>query len=159
MNEPEDVKNILECPNEWNQLTECVIGSAMAVHTALGPGLRECLYQEALEQELSLRGMPFTPQYSVRLSYRGRDLSEQRLDLVVDGLLVVELKSVEDVPNIHLSQLVSYMRAAKLPLGLLINFNTGRLKDGIFRRINPAAIPLHMHRSITVLPLRTSAPL
>lgn len=127
-------------PDAWNHLTESIIGCAMEVHTALGPGLLERLYEEAMAYELRERSIPFERQKPVVVRYKSIELSGQRIDLLVDGLVIVELKAIEAVPDVHLSQMVSYMRSAKAPLGLLINFNVLRLKDGIFRRISPHVV-------------------
>jgi GxxExxY protein len=125
-------------PPEWNELSRCVIGGAIEVHTALGAGLAEKVYEDALVVELGLRSIEFQRQCPVRLVYKGVALSEQRLDMVIGkGLLVLELKAIEAVPDHALIQLVSYMRAADAPLGLLINFHAAKLKDGLYRRINP----------------------
>lgn len=129
-----------DVPEAWNKLAETVIGCAMEVHSTLGPGLLERLYEEAMSFELRERGIPFARQVPVILRYKSIDLSGQRLDLVIGGLVVVELKAVEAVPDIALAQLTSSLRSAHLPLGLLLNFNVPRLRDGIFRRINPAAV-------------------
>jgi len=125
-------------PQDWNELSGSVIGAAIEVHTAMGPGLIERVYEDAMAVELGIRKIGFERQRSVRLAYKGVELSEQRLDMIVgDGLLVLELKAIETVPDHALIQLVSYMRAADAPLGLLINFHAMRLKDGLYRRINP----------------------
>ncbi len=131
-----------DVPPEWNRLTEQVIAAAMDVHTALGPGLLERLYEEALCHELTLRGIPFRRQVPIRLEYKGRSIGDQTLDLVVGDLVVVELKSVERVHDVHLRQLVSYMRSSGLPLGLLLNFDVERLKDGVFRRVLTRNTPI-----------------
>ena len=130
-----------EVPAEWNELTKRIIGCAMEVHSIIGPGLVERLYEDALVYELGLVGLRVERQVPFRLVYKGLALSEQRLDLVIEGLVVVELKSVERVHDAHLAQLVSYLRSANFPLGLLINFHGLHLKDNIHRRINPKAIP------------------
>lgn len=130
-----------QVPEQWNVVTERIIGLAMEVHSVLGPGLLERLYEDAMVHELECAGMRVQRQYPVRLRYKEIELGEQRLDLVVNELIVIELKSIEKVSDVHLAQLVSYLRSAKLPLGLLINFNVPRLKEGLFRRINPAACP------------------
>lgn len=126
-------------PPQWNALTERIIGCAMEVHTALGPGLLERIYEDALAHEFFLAGLRFQRQSACRVVYKGVQLSEQVFDLVVDDLVLVELKAVEKVPDAHLATLVSYLRASGKPLGLLINFHAPRLKDGIFRRINPSS--------------------
>jgi GxxExxY protein len=123
-----------DVPGAFNALTESVIGAAMDVHSALGPGLVERLYEAALAHELHLRAIPFARQRSITLTYQGVQLGEQVVDLLVAECLVVELKSVETVSPIHLQQLVSNMRAGGWSVGLLINFNALRLKDGLFRR-------------------------
>jgi GxxExxY protein len=130
-------------PPEWNGITEKVIGLAMTVHRELGPGLLERLYEDALCIEMELAGIRFQRQLAVRPSYKGSLLSEMRLDLLVEGFLVLELKSVSAVPDVQLAQLNSQLRAAGFPLGLLINFYNLRLKDNIYRRMNAAACPKH----------------
>jgi len=122
-------------PPEWNRISSMVIGAAMSVHSEIGPGLLERFYEVALEHELGLVGLRVRRQHPVRVGYKGVDLGLHVLDLVVEDLIVLELKAVEQVHDHHLAQLVSSMRLAKLPLGLLINFNVASLKDGLYRRI------------------------
>lgn len=136
-------------PASWNELSRRVIGAAMEVHRVLGPGLLERLYEEALAHELKLQGFRFLRQVPVRMKYKELALPEQRLDMVVEDLLVVELKAVERVPEVYLAQLVRYLRSADLPLGLLLNFNVPLLKHGIHRRINPHATEV---RKLPTLP-------
>lgn len=124
-----------QVPDEWNRITGEILGASIEVHTQLGPGLLERLYEQALCHELALRKVRVQRQHPIRLTFKGLELGEQFVDLVVENLVVVELKSVERVNDTHLSQLMSYMRSASLPLGLLINFNVARLKEGIFRRV------------------------
>jgi GxxExxY protein len=156
--EPDRRREFLEVPSEWNGITERIIGAAMEVHTILGPGLLERMYEEALVYELGQRGLAVEQQFPVRIRYKEIDLSQQRLDLVVERLVVVELKAVERVSDVFLAQLVSYMRSARLPLGLLINFHTLHLKDGIYRRINQDAIPGLMPTQSNSPTLRPSVP-
>lgn len=130
-----------QVPDEWNLKTQRIIGLAMEVHSILGPELVERLYEDALSYELVRAGFSVQRQHPVRLRYKEIELSEQRLDLVLDHLIVLELKSVEAVSDLMLAQLVSYLRPAHLPLGLLVNFNVPLLKDGIYRRLNPLACP------------------
>ncbi len=153
--------NHRDIPDWLNVMTERVIASAMEVHTALGPGLLERLYEDALTLEFRSGNIPFARQHCVKVAYKGTPIGEQILDLVVGGLIVVELKAVEAVHEIHLRQLVSYMRSAQMPLGLLLNFNTVQLKSGIHRRVliqylppNPPA-QLNGH-PISQQPLRSS---
>lgn len=127
-------------PEAWNALTREIIAAAMEVHTALGPGLLEKLYEEALEHELLTRGLRIDRQRTVRLCYKERVLSPVRLDLVVNDLVMVELKAAEAVHDAHLATLNGYRRAADLPLGLILNFHAARLKDGLYRRLNRAAV-------------------
>lgn len=131
-----------QVPAEWNLITERIIGCAIEVHSHLGPGLLERLYEVAMIHELRESGLDVVAQVPVTLRYKSIDLPEQRLDLVVNDLVIVELKSVEAVHEIHLAQLLSYLRSINRPLGLLINFNVPLLVKGVHRRINGRAIPL-----------------
>lgn len=124
-------------PDEWNQLTGRIIGAAMEVHSILGPGMLEKMYEDALCVELERADIPFQRQQSIRMNYKGAPIGDLRLDVVVADLVVVELKAIERVLEVHGAQLHSYMRSTALPLGLLINFNVIKLTDGITRRLNP----------------------
>ena len=110
-----------------------VIGAAIEVHRHLGPGFLESIYQRALCIELGERGMSFATKKRIAVIYKGRTLDGQELDLVVDSRVVVEVKAVSSLLEIHASQLVSYMKATGLRAGLLINFNVPVLKAGIRR--------------------------
>ena len=123
-------------PREWNDLTQQIIGAAMRVHTALGPGLLEKLYEDAVCIELTDMRIPFERQKPIRLEYRGRFIGDLRVDLVVNGLVVVELKAIERILEVHKAQLLSYLRSCGIPLGLLINFNHETLREGLTRRLN-----------------------
>jgi GxxExxY protein len=113
-------------------LTGSVIGCAIEVHRQLGPGLLESTYQQCLAHELHLAVIPFRAQASLPVHYKDVHLDcGYRVDLVVDDFLVVELKAVDHVLPIHSAQLLTYMKLAKAPVGLLINFNVKVLKDGI----------------------------
>ncbi len=114
-------------------LATATIGAAIEVHRILGPGYLESVYEEALAFELSLRKIPFERQKIVGVDYKGKDVGEGRLDIFVDKRLVVELKAVDAFVPIHSAQVISYLKATKLPLGLLINFNVPLLKNGIKR--------------------------
>ncbi len=138
---PSGVRALLEAPEWLNELSGRIIGCAMEVHTVLGPGLIERLYEDALEYELRRQGTLAHRQAEIVMHYKDLALRGQRLDLVADGAVIVELKSVDSVADVHLAQLVSYLRAARLPLGRLINFNVPRLKDGVCRRLNERALP------------------
>jgi GxxExxY protein len=121
---------------ELNEITREVIGAAIEVHRQLGPGLLESSYRECLCRELLLRGIPFEREKPLRLEYKGIHLGcGYRLDLLVAGGVVVEIKSVEALAPIHDAQLLTYLRIGGWRLGLLINFNVAVLKSGIRRRI------------------------
>jgi GxxExxY protein len=130
-----------EVPVAWNELSRRVIGAALRVHTALGPGLLERVYEAALKYELSKDGIGVESQVLVLVQYDGHSVGELRLDMVIEGKVVVELKATEGVSNLHLAQLVSYLRAGHYALGLLINFNVPLLKQGLYRRLNSDALP------------------
>jgi GxxExxY protein len=120
---------------ELNALSRNVIGAAIGVHKALGPGLLESLYEEALCVELELRGIPFARQVACNVTYKDHSLGDARIDLLVDGMLVVELKSVDQFAPVHTAQVISYLKATQCRLGLLINFKVTRLTDGVKRII------------------------
>jgi GxxExxY protein len=124
-----------EPDKKTDELAKAVIGAAIEVHRILGPGYLESVYEEALAVELKLRGIPFERQKSMGVDYKGHAVGEGRLDLLVDGCLIVELKTVESLAPIHSAQVISYLKATQLPLGLLINFNVPLLKDGLKRII------------------------
>jgi GxxExxY protein len=125
---------------ERNGVTERIIGAAIEVHRALGPGLLESAYAACLAEELMLRNVPFRREISLPVLYKGRQLDcLYRLDLVVADLVVVEVKSVAAIEPVHEAQLLTYMNLGGWPLGLLINFNVPALRNGIRRRIlNPS---------------------
>ena len=117
-----------------DSLTEEIIGSAIDVHRVLGPGLLESAYQECLCVELGLRELRFVSQMQLPVLYKGlRVDAGYRLDLVVEDLVVVELKSVEHLLPLHEAQLLTYMRLGQFATGLLLNFNVPVLKNGIRR--------------------------
>ena len=123
-------------PTHVNQITHDVIGAAIDVHRALGPGLLESAYHECLCRELLLRGIPFERERPLPLEYRGIRLEcGYRVDLLVASLVVVEIKSVEAIAPIHEAQLLTYLRLGGWHVGLVINFNVVVLKDGIRRRV------------------------
>ncbi|MCC7204387.1 MAG: GxxExxY protein, partial [Phycisphaeraceae bacterium] len=99
----------------------------------LGPGYLEVIYEKAMAVEMSLRGLAFSQQVPIELRYKGQPVGEGRLDLLVDSQVIVELKAVESLATIHQAQLLSYLRATGLRLGLLLNFNVPVLRDGIMR--------------------------
>lgn len=118
---------------QTEQLAQRVIGAAIAVHKALGPGYLESVYEQALAIEFELLQIPFTRQRPFAIDYRQRTIGEGRLDFLVADCMVVELKAVERLAPIHQAQVISYLKATHLSLALLINFNVPRLKDGLKR--------------------------
>ncbi len=116
-----------------SELTHAVIGAAIEVHRHLGPGYLESVYEEAFAYELELRRLQFLRQYSFALDYKGKAVGQGLLDFLVENRLIVELKAVEQLHLIHKAQLISYLKALNLNLGLLINFNVPILKDGVKR--------------------------
>ena len=120
---------------ETEHLVRTVIGCCIAVHRELGPGLRERIYSRAVAIELTLAGIPFERERKYPVTYRGQLLCEQRLDFVVANALVLEVKAVEQFAAIHHTQTVNYMRIAAVRAGLLVNFNTIVLVDGISRKV------------------------
>lgn len=127
-------------------MAHSVIGAAIEVHRVLGPGFLEQHYEEALCVELELRGIPYERQVALALEYKGRPIGQGRMDVLICGQLVVELKAVDQLVPIHSAQLIAYLKMTKLHLGLLLNFNVVVLKDGIKRIVNsevPRPAPDH----------------
>jgi GxxExxY protein len=119
-----------------NPLSNKIIGAAIEVHREIGPGMLESTYNEALWIELSDRGIPFVAQPFLAVRYKERNLKTYyRPDLVIDNQIIVELKAVEKLIPVHRSQLLTYMKHANLNMGLLFNFNSVVLKEGIWRAI------------------------
>jgi GxxExxY protein len=116
------------------ELTEKIIGAAIEVHKYWGPGLIESVYEKSLARELELRGIKYERQVDLKLEYKGEEVGDGlRLDLIVQGKVVVELKVVKDFDPIHEAQLLTYMRITGCKVGLLINFNKPTLIDGVKR--------------------------
>jgi len=119
------------------QIGKIVIGKAMMVHTALGPGLLESAYVECLKYELEEAGLRVKKEVSRPIEYKAVKLDHgYRIDLLVENKLVIEVKSVEALNEVHLAQVLTYLRLGEFKLGLLLNFNVSRLKHGIKRVIN-----------------------
>jgi GxxExxY protein len=119
-----------------DELSYLVIGAAIEVHRQLGPGLLESAYQQCLALELTAREIPFQREVAVPVVYRGHSLDcGYRLDLLVGDALIIEVKAVETALPIHEAQLLTYMRLARKPVGLLMNFHSTVLKDNIYRRV------------------------
>lgn len=117
-------------------LTRDIIGAAIEVHKVLGPGLLESAYQQCMCRELALREMKFRREVELPVEYKGFKLDcGYRLDLLVEGTAVVEIKAIAELLSIHEAQLLTYMRLSHCSIGLLINFHATVLKDGIIRRV------------------------
>jgi GxxExxY protein len=116
-------------------LANAVIGAAIEVHRVLGPGYLESVYEQALAIELDRRGIPFERQKTTAVCYKGHAIGEGRLDFLIGGRVVVELKATDGIAPIHVAQVLSYLKALRLPLGLLINFNVRLLKNGGIKRV------------------------
>jgi GxxExxY protein len=127
---------LIEPSAEIDRCARAVIGAAIEVHRHLGPGFLETTYEEAMAVEMSMRGIGFERQVQIPITYKGRVISRPQIDLLVEGVLVVELKAVTAFLPIHVAQIVSYLRAGAFQLGLLINFNVRLLKDGIQRVVS-----------------------
>ncbi|OGP65884.1 MAG: GxxExxY protein [Deltaproteobacteria bacterium RBG_16_42_7] len=120
-----------------NQITEKIIGSAIEVHKALGPGLLESAYEECLCYELAQLGLSFSRQLALPVAYKDVKLDcGYRMDIVVEDTIIVELKTVEKLLPIHEAQLLTYLKLYGRSLGLLVNFNVPVLKDGVKRIVN-----------------------
>jgi GxxExxY protein len=118
------------------QLSEAVIGSAIEVHRALGPGLLESAYALCMRHELELRGIPCQKEIPLPILYKGLQLEVgYRMDLVVDGKIVVELKSVETLTSVHEAQLLTYLKLSGLRVGFLFNFNCSVIRNSMIRRV------------------------
>jgi len=124
-----------ELSDELNSLIERVIGAAIEVHRGLGPGYLEKVYEEALAVELSLRGIKFERQYSVAVVYKGHPCGGGKLDFLVEDALILELKTVDALGDIHRAQVISYFKVTNLDIGLLLNFQVSVMKEGIKRVI------------------------
>jgi len=120
-----------------NDLSKKIIGAAIEVHRYLGPGLLESAYSRCLARELCIQGIGYNSEIAIPLEYKGEKIEAgYRLDFLIDGRVIVELKSVEQLLPIHDAQLLSYLRLTDKKLGLLINFNVAVLKNGIKRIVN-----------------------
>lgn len=119
------------------EITAKIIGAAIEVHRHLGPGLLESTYEVCLCDELAQRGLRHENQKPMPVSYKGRTIDcGYRIDLLVENRVIVELKAVQEVINVHQAQILSYLKMSGLKTGLLINFNSPRLVDGVFRISN-----------------------
>ncbi len=119
-----------------DELTEQIIGAAIEVHRHLGPGLLESAYEHCLCRELAQRNLDYERQVAIPLTYKGEVLDcGYRADVIVERKVLLELKSIDAIEPVHEAQLLTYLRLSNIKVGLLINFNTALLKDGIVRRV------------------------
>jgi GxxExxY protein len=126
----------MKMPEDSKALSEAIIGSAIEIHRALGPGLLESAYAACMCHDLSLRKIPFLREVDLPVAYKGIKLDcGYRLDLVVANEIVVELKAVGEITAVHEAQLLTYLKLSGLRVGLLINFNEAVLVNGITRRV------------------------
>ncbi len=127
-------------PSGFNDVTGQILGAAIEVHRTLGAGLLESIYMCCLQFELTARNLRYVAQRAVPIVYKGMEVEAcYRVDLIVEDLVVVEVKSTAALLPVHQSQLLTYMGLTDCPAGLLINFNVPRLMDGVKRMINPRA--------------------
>jgi GxxExxY protein len=129
----EFVDDEMEGDPELNRVTNAIIGAAIAVHRELGPGYDEQTYENALAIEFGIRGIRFEHQFLVAIHYRGQKVGERRLDFLVEGVVVLELKAVEQLIGLFTSQAIAYLKASRKTLALLLNFNVRKLTEGIKR--------------------------
>jgi GxxExxY protein len=123
--------------NEENRLSNIILGAAIEVHKALGPGLLESAYQECLAYELIHRGLKVAKEHPLPIIYKEVKLDHgYRLDLLVENKVVIEIKTVEEFTDVHSAQVLTYLRLGGYKLGLLINFHVLKLKQGIKRFVN-----------------------
>jgi GxxExxY protein len=136
MSDADYIDEDMEPNPELNALTNAIIGAAIEVHRGLGAGLLELLYENALAHEFTLRNIPFVRQVPVVVTYKQHVIGETRLDFLVAGKVIVEIKAVDAIHPVHRAQLMCYLKVTGHKLGLLINFNVPVLKDGIRRIAN-----------------------
>jgi GxxExxY protein len=122
-------------PEEDERIAHEVIGAAIEVHRILGPGFLESVYRRALRHELALRGVSADEEVPLSIQYKDLPISGQRVDILVSGRVIVELKCADEFAPIHEAILISYLKSTRLRLGLSINFKSVRLKDGGIKRI------------------------
>lgn len=134
-----------ETRRDLDEITGIIVDASLKLHQALGPGLLESVYETILARDLERRGLTVERQKTVRFDYDGLVFEEGlRVDLLVEGTVILELKSVETLAPVHKKQLLTYLRLMKLPVGLLINFGASTLKEGLHRIVNnllPSASP------------------
>lgn len=147
-----------EMPRDVEELARVAVDAAYHLHRGLGPGLLESVYEAVLEEQLKRRGLKVDRQKPINIEFDGiRLIDAFRADLVVEDKLLLELKSIDRLAPVHAKQVLTYLRLMNLPLGLLINFNTGTFREGIKRLINTQPLRAFAPLRETVDPLSTSA--
>ena len=120
-----------------NEISQIAVDAAVKVHSELGPGLLEFVYEVVLSYELAKRGLHIERQVSVPISYDGVKFEEGfRADIIIEGKVILEIKAIEKILPVHRKQLLTYLKLTGLKLGLILNFNAALMKDGIFRSAN-----------------------
>ena len=146
-------------PQEVESLGNRIIGCAIEVHRTLGPGLLEKLYEEALVYELNASGLNTEQQVGVEVPYKATVLRGQRVDLLIDRKVVIEVKAVLEVHDVFAAQCLSYLRAGDWPLGYVMNFHARTLRDGLKRICNERWSALPQSRTLSLSPLSPSSSL
>jgi GxxExxY protein len=133
-----DLEEISMANYKYKEITEKIIGSSMKVHSSLGNGFQEVIYQRALEIEMEETGLHFARELSMPIHYKGRQIGERRVDFFVEEKIMVEIKAIIQLENVHLAQAKNYLEAYNMQVGLLINFGSTSLQ---FKRLeNPKFI-------------------
>jgi GxxExxY protein len=127
-----------------SEITDAITAAAIAVHRELGPGFLESIYEQALAVEFAMRGIAFIRQHAIPLFYRDHQIGEHRLDFLVENKIVVELKAVEALENVHFAIVRSYLKAAALSDGLILNFSSMPLTMKRVRRERGSEVDLHL---------------
>jgi len=133
-----EINNFTLCPPKeypLKEVTEKIIASCIEVHSDLGPGLLENIYEEALAYEFELRKIRYERQKQIQLRYKGKEIGFHKIDFLIEDKVILEIKAVEGINEIFKAQLLTYLKAMDKKVGLLINFNVLRLKEGIRRLI------------------------
>lgn len=144
--------------NDLNRLTQTIIGAAIQVHKSLGPGLLESAYRVCLAAELQCQGLRIEQEKAIPVVYRGVRLEcGYRLDLLVEDIVIVEVKALEQVLPVHRAQLLSYLKLVGCPIGLLVNFHVASLTRGVHRIVNRFPDQTESFDSLSLRPLRSSA--
>lgn len=124
----ESQKSVVQTAYKYSELTGKIIGCAMRVHSALGNGFQEVIYQRALDIEMTDSGLTFTREQEIPVYYKGRQIGTRRVDFLVEDIVSVELKAKTELLDVHLAQAINYLEAYELEVGLLINFGTKSLQ-------------------------------